>query len=63
MSSLNLQCSKCDETTSLKTSQSVVTSSKAYDVNRRAVYFSLESDIGFSGIEKFSVIFELPNDT
>ena len=58
-SMLNIQCSNCGISTHLSSSQKIA-NGRAYDVNRRAVYFALDSGIGFQGLEKFSSIFDTP---
>ena len=58
-SMLNIKCSNCGISTCLASSQTIA-NGRAYDVNQRAVYFALDSGIGFQGLEKFSTIFNAP---
>ena len=58
-SMLNIKCSNCGISTCLASSQTTA-NGRAYDVNQRAVYFALDSGIGFQRLEKFSTIFNAP---
>ena len=55
-SSLYLECSNCKRRSFIPTS-GIVNNGRSFDVNRRAVYSALDSGIGFSGLEKFTTIF------
>jgi len=59
-SALYMECSSCKVRTYFDTSDTV-NDGKSNDVNRRAVFFALESGIGFNGLEKFSIVFNSPN--
>ena len=59
MSDLSVECSSCSEATSLKTS-SVTNQGQSFDVNRRAVYHSLETGGGYEGLVSFCSIMNMP---
>ena len=59
-SSLYLECSHCKTRTFLPTCNAVLDAGRSGDANRRAVYFAMECGIGYSGLEKFGQIFNLP---
>ena len=60
MSDLSVECSSCSEATSLKTSSSVTNQGQSFDVNRRAVYHSLETGGGYEGLVSFCSIMNMP---
>ncbi|CAB4030044.1 Hypothetical predicted protein [Paramuricea clavata] len=60
MSDLSAECSSCSEATSLKTSSSVTNQGQSFDVNRRAVYHSLETGGGYEGLVSFCSIMNMP---
>jgi len=60
MSELLIQCSVCDNVTPMPTSTSVTKRGKSYDVNRRAVYHSLESGGGYEGLASFCSVMNMP---
>ena len=59
-SNLSLVCSACDESTSLQTSSNITSRGKSFDVNKRAVYHSLESGTGYEGLSSFCAIMNMP---
>ena len=59
-SSLYLECSHCKVRTFLPTCNAVLDAGRSMDANRRAVYSAMECGIGYSGLEKFGQIFNLP---
>ena len=46
-SDLTITCSACDESISFQTSANITKRGKSFDVNKRAVYHSLESGTGY----------------
>ena len=60
VSNLQLQCSSCNQATPIQTSTTVTKRGKSYDVNRRAVYHSLESGGGYEGLSSFCSIMNMP---
>ena len=54
------KCNICHESTSCGTSLSVSERGKSYDVNRRAVYHSLEAGSGYEGLITFCSIINMP---
>ncbi|CAB4030836.1 Hypothetical predicted protein [Paramuricea clavata] len=60
MSDLTIKCNICSESTSCGTSLSVSERGKSYDVNRRAVYHSLETGSGYEGLVTFCSIMNMP---
>ena len=59
-SDLSLICSACDESTSLQTSANITKRGKSFDVNKRAVFHSLESGTGYEGLSSFCGIMNMP---
>ena len=59
-SDLSLICSACDESTSLQTSANITKRGKSFDVNKRAVFHSLESGTGYEGLSSFYGIMNMP---
>lgn len=59
-SDLSLICTACDESTSLQTSANITKRGKSFDVNKRAVYHSLESGTGYEGLASFCGIMNMP---
>ena len=49
-SDLAVTCSACDESISFQTSANITKNGKSFDVNKRAVYHSLESGTGYKGL-------------
>ena len=60
MSELFFECNMCEHITPLNTSSSVTKRGKSYDVNRRAVYHSLETGGGYEGLSAFCSIMNMP---
>lgn len=60
MSDLFLCCDGCDESTRLQTSINITPRGKSFDVNRRAVYHSIESGSGYEGLSSFCSIMNMP---
>ena len=60
MSSLFVECSRCNLRTFLPTSKNMASPGRSYDVNRRAVHFVLEAGIDVSGLETFCATFNQP---
>ena len=60
MSEFSLVCSACDHTTSIKSSSCVTQRGRSFDVNRRAVYHSLESGGGYEGLSSFCTVMNMP---
>lgn len=60
MSEFSLVCSACDHTTSIKSSSCVTQRGRSFDVNRRAVYHSLETGGGYEGLSSFCTVMNMP---
>lgn len=60
MSKLSVTCSSCNETSSLPTSTNATVQGKSYDINRRAVYHSIETGGGYEGLASFCRIMNMP---
>ena len=60
MSEFSLQCSSCKKSSPLCTSTSVTKRGTSYDVNRRAVYFSIETGSGYESLLSFCSIMNMP---
>ena len=58
-SSLYVECCDCKKRTFLPTSKNITDKGKSYDINRRAVFASLELGIGFNGLETFCTQLDL----
>lgn len=54
------ECSSREEEITLETSYDVSTNGKCADVNRRAVYHSVESGGGYEGLTSFCGIMNIP---
>ena len=59
-SDLSLQCNKCDESFQFQTSSNITPKGKSFDVNRRAVYYAVESGCGFEGLQSFCSMMNMP---
>ena len=60
-SSLHFKCSNCKKKTTFSTSKSVATKrGRSFDVNRRAVLSALHQGVGFTGLESFCAMLNLP---
>ncbi|CAB3999381.1 Hypothetical predicted protein [Paramuricea clavata] len=59
-SDLTATCSSCEEESSLETSFFVGGRGKSADVNRRAVYYSIETGGGYESLESFCNIMNMP---
>ena len=57
---LNLECTKCNQTTAIMTSTSVTERGTSWVVNRRAVYHSVETGGGYEGLASFCSIMNMP---
>lgn len=55
-----MSCSSCHKETSLATSTSVADMGISYDINRRAVYHSIETGSGYEGLVTFCSIMNMP---
>jgi hypothetical protein len=55
-----MSCSSCDEEVIFESSTSVVAKGTSYDVNRRAVYHSIETGGGYEGLASFCSIMNMP---
>lgn len=61
MSKLSFNCSACEESSPLLTSGNISKRGKSYDVNRRAVYHSIESaGTGYEGLASFCGVMNMP---
>ena len=60
MSQFSLQCSSCEESSSLPTSSGVTQRGKSYDINCRVVYHAIESGSGYEGLATFCGIMNMP---
>ncbi|CAH3152730.1 unnamed protein product [Pocillopora meandrina] len=60
MADLSVECSSCLEATPLKTSDTITKKGQSFDVNRRAVYHSLETGGGYEGLVTFCSIMNMP---
>ena len=59
-SSLIMKCSTCSKATEFGTSSSLTERGQSFDVNRRAVYHSLETGSGYEGLKTFCSIMNMP---
>lgn len=59
-SELSVSYSSCNEETFLDSSSSITEKGMSYDVNRRAVYHSLETGGGYEGLASFCTIMNMP---
>lgn len=60
MSDLSIHCNSCDESTPWQTSPNLAKKGKSFDVNRRAVYHSIETGSGYEGLSSFCAIMNMP---
>ncbi|CAH3044662.1 unnamed protein product [Pocillopora meandrina] len=60
MSDLSIHCNSCDESTPWQTSPNLAKKGKSFDVNRRAVYHSIETGSGYDGLSSFCAIMNMP---
>lgn len=60
MSEFALECSSCDESSNFTTSINAACQGRSQDINRRAVYHSVESGSGYEGLASFCSIFNMP---
>lgn len=60
MADLSVECSSCLEATPLKTSDTITKKGQSFDVNRRAVYHSLETGGGYEGLVTVCSIMNMP---
>ena len=60
MTELSAQCSSCLEESPLETSFVITKRGKSLDVNRRAVYHSLETGGGYEGLASFCSVMNMP---
>lgn len=56
MADLPVECSVCLDATPLKTSSTINKRGQSFDVNRRAVYHSLETGGGYEGLGPFAAL-------
>ena len=59
-SDLSISCDGCDGSTSFQTSNNISSRGKSFDVNRRAVFHSLETGSGYEGLSSFCSIMNMP---
>ena len=59
MSDLSIHCNSCDESTPWQTSANLAKKGKSFDVNRRAVYHSIETGSGYEGLSSFCAIMNM----
>ena len=59
-SDLSISCDSCDGSTSFQTSNNISSRGKSFDVNRRAVFHSLETGSGYEGLSSFCSIMNMP---
>ena len=60
MADLSVECSVCLDATPLKTSYTITKRGQSFDVNRCAVYHSLETRGGYEGLVSFCSIMNMP---
>ena len=60
MSCLSIHCSDCNESSPLETSVKITKRGKSFDVNRRAVYHSMETGTGYEGLDSLCAIMNMP---
>ena len=60
MTDLSVKCSECHEETTLKSSSKITKRGRLFDVNRHAVYHSLETGGGYAGLRTFCAIMNIP---
>ncbi|XP_028412384.1 uncharacterized protein LOC114535204 [Dendronephthya gigantea] len=60
MSDLSASCSSCQEESDLETSSSIPGKGFSADVNRRAVYYSVETGGGYESLATFCSIMNMP---
>ena len=60
MADLSVECSSCYESTPLKTSATITKRGQSFDINRRAIYHSLETGGGYEGLVSFCSIMNMP---
>lgn len=60
MADLSVECSVCLDAPPLKTSSTITKRGQSFDVNRRAVYHSLETGGGYKGLVSFCSIMNMP---
>lgn len=59
-STLMISCEACGENLQMETSQNIAARGKSYEVNRRAVYHSIESGGGYEGLASFCAVMNMP---
>ena len=60
MIGLSVKFSECHEETTLKSSSTITKRGQLFDVNRRAVYHSLETGGGYEGLRTFCALMNIP---
>ena len=60
MSDLSINCGACNESTPWQTSPNIAKKGKSFDVNRRAVYNSIETGSGYEGLSSFCAVMNMP---
>lgn len=63
MSDPTIHCSACDESIPWQTSPKITKKGKSFDVNRRAVYHSIESGMNYEGLSSFYAMMNMPGGT
>lgn len=59
-STLMISCEACGENLEMETSQNIAARGKSFEVNRRAVYHSIESGGGYEGLASFCAVMNMP---
>lgn len=59
MADLRATCSSCKKEVTLETSSSITNNGKSADVNRRAVYHTVESGSGYEGLSSFCAVMNM----
>ena len=60
MSNLSITCGACNGSTPWQTSPNIAKKGKSFDVNRRAVYHSIETGSGYERLSSFCAIMNMP---
>ena len=60
MSGFSIECTSCNTTTPMATSATISNRGRSFDVNRRAVYHSLETGGGYESLSTFCGIMNMP---
>jgi hypothetical protein len=60
MSEFALECNSCNEASNFSTSINAASQGRSHDINRRAVYHSVDTGSGYEGLASFCSIFNMP---